>query len=558
MRTQPYSRTLVLVLGLFLHCAKSSRDIFQNPSQFVSLGNNPEADVPQAAGIQFVARQAMFDYASVQGLLILKDRLKALVIPDVERAYHVPVLGDFNVKISNIKVDSFNVSEDEAKVVILDRYFNMFVGGVTCHLTFNWHWDKLGIEGSGDGELMLTNGNINYVFQILKNPATTRPEVSVQLSENSFEAVDLKIHSNSADWLYQAAMSLFNDRISSAVHRGIDGALSGDVPNAINNILASLPTHVQVQGLPFNVSFDYSFYTLSYVLLKGYGMVGSSSPPHAQSTSVDGSSSTAASAEVQKEQVISAPLSAESLHEESGQGVLRKIVRQLQSIYLQKAGIGDSLDGQCPYQAVDLPLGADVIALEPHMVTFYLHESILNCLLWGLYGSGGLKTSANVAGDLLATLLPAVPKTYPHQELRIDIQALAAPKVTFQEGVGISLTASYRTTIYVNNQTLGTPLIAQLDAEVSAVGQLNWDSTTITSAVAKHTLVQATIPVSTAQWDGTVAWFIQNYAGLYPLNQIVKKFVNTPVVSLVSLVRATGVTLEGWFGLSGDIMVLKP
>jgi hypothetical protein len=45
----------------------------------------------------------------------------------------------------------------------------------------------------------------------------------------------------------QAAMSLFNDRISSAVHRGIDGALSGDVPNAINNILASLPTHVKVQ-----------------------------------------------------------------------------------------------------------------------------------------------------------------------------------------------------------------------------------------------------------------------------------------------------------------------
>jgi hypothetical protein len=62
-------------------------------------------------------------------------------------------------------------------------------------------------------------------------------------------------------------------------------------------------------------------------------------------------------------------------------------------------------------------------------VTFYLHDSILNCLLWGLYGSGGLKTSANVAGDLLATLLPAVPKTYPHQELIIEIQALIAPKV---------------------------------------------------------------------------------------------------------------------------------
>ena len=44
-------------------------------------------------------------------------------------------------------------------------------------------------------------------------------------------------------------------------------------------------------------------------------------------------------------------------------------------------------------------------------------------------------------------------------------------------------------------------------------GQLGWDSTTITSAVAHHTLVQATVPVSLPQWDGTVAWFVENYAG---------------------------------------------
>ena len=46
---------------------------------------------------------------------------------------------------------------------------------------------------------------------------------------------------------WQAALSLFNDRISSAVHSGIAGALSGDVPSAVNGVLASLPTHVVVQ-----------------------------------------------------------------------------------------------------------------------------------------------------------------------------------------------------------------------------------------------------------------------------------------------------------------------
>ena len=50
---------------------------------------------PPVAGVQFAARQAMFDYAAVQGLLVLSQRLKGLSIPDVERTFHVPVLGDF-------------------------------------------------------------------------------------------------------------------------------------------------------------------------------------------------------------------------------------------------------------------------------------------------------------------------------------------------------------------------------------------------------------------------------------------------------------------------------
>ena len=46
--------------------------------------------------------------------------------------------------------------------------------------------------------------------------------------------------------------------------------------------------------------------------------------------------------------------------------------------------------------------------------------------------------------------------------------------------------------------------------------------------------------------------------GLYPLNQVVKQFVHTPVTSLVALVNAEGVAMEGWFGLSGDIQLIKP
>lgn len=53
------------------------------------------ADGPAAAAIQFAARQSMFDYATVQGLAVLRDSVQGLLIPDVERTFHVAVLGDF-------------------------------------------------------------------------------------------------------------------------------------------------------------------------------------------------------------------------------------------------------------------------------------------------------------------------------------------------------------------------------------------------------------------------------------------------------------------------------
>lgn len=42
---------------------------------------------------------------------------------------------------------------------------------------------------------------------------------------------------------------------------------------------------------------------------------------------------------------------------------------------------------------------------------------------------------------------------------------------------------------------------------------LSWDTTTIATAVVNHSLVQSTMDVPLRQWDTTVAWFIQNYAG---------------------------------------------
>ena len=43
---------------------------------------------------------------------------------------------------------------------------------------------------------------------------------------------------------------------------------------------------------------------------------------------------------------------------------------------------------RCPFGTSPLPLPGQAIGEDPRMVSIYLHEATLNCLLWGLYSSG--------------------------------------------------------------------------------------------------------------------------------------------------------------------------
>ncbi len=67
----------------------------------------------------------------------------------------------------------------------------------------------------------------------------------------------------------QAVMALFNDQIQHAVQEGISHALHSDVPNAVNGVLDTLPTKLTISGLPFSTSFQYSLFTLTYVMVRG-------------------------------------------------------------------------------------------------------------------------------------------------------------------------------------------------------------------------------------------------------------------------------------------------
>eukprot|EP00798_Chlamydomonas_sp_ICE-L_P027422 gene27421-4717_t len=434
-------------------------------------------------------------------------------------------------------------------------------------------------------DLDIHSSSIDWLYQAVINAAAT------------FDEIDLDIHSSSIDWLYQAVLKLFQALISKAVQNGISAALSTDVPEAMNHVLATLPTNFSVDSLPISLNFDYSMYTLRYVLITGFAEVDflsalssrqavrESSVRQAERESLlrqagrkstrllrgfdhvgrgngklhvaedgvshklhvaeDGSSHKLHVAEegVSHKLHVAEDGSSHKLHvaedgfshklqvAEDGVAHMGDLPSQQQS-----ATTRDFLEAEkCPFDPSPLPFAPEAIAQEARMVSLYVHENMVNCLAWGLYRAGLLKQSIvdgtidklHLTTDLLAQLIPQLPKQYPHQMLS--------------------------TAVYVDNATVGIPHIVTLRANINITATLTWDTTLITHVTVHHVVEPgATMDVPAEKWDQTVTWFVQNYAGLFPLSQLVMQYVKSPVVSLVSLVNAETATVDKWFALSAD------
>lgn len=507
--------------------------IQQNPAQHQHKASAHGAEA--VPGIELAARQFLFNYATQQGLDMLKAKIQDLEIPDVSKSFNLPLVGDFTLQLSGIRVTQLNVSSDEAKLTIMDERFELWITQVDVQIEFSWHWEKLGMQGTGSGELNLHGGSIDYRFRVETN-AAAKPAILVDEVSSKFTSVDLQIRSFSADWLYQAVMSLFNDQIQRAVQNGIASALQHDVPDGLNKVLDTLPTKLDIKGLPFSTTFEYSIFTLTYVMVKGYGEVESADTPPTDNS-------------------VAAALPAADFLE-----ALPAVDEQPSRQHLKSAR---GAMAPCPFAATPLPLTTEQVAADGHMTSIYLHESMVNCMAWGLYRSGALKydlidgaiPKLHLTTDLLAMLIPGLPKAYPHQLLRIYVEAMALPHVTFSAASGTTIEASYRTSIFVMNETAGNPKIVTLAANLTIQAQLNYDTTIISSCVAHHVVEESTMTVNPVTWDNTVSWFVTNYAGLYPLQFLIDHFVQTPVTSLVSLINTAADTYDGWFALGGDVLM---
>jgi hypothetical protein len=93
--------------------------------------------------------------------------------------------------------------------------------------------------------------------------------------------------------------------------------------------------------------------------------------------------------------------------------------------------------GSCPFPAGPLPLTPAEIGGDSSMFSAYLHEAIPNCIFWGLFKSGALRTTVQdgnipqlrLITDLFGGLIPELPKHYSKKGMLLQIDMLDAPTV---------------------------------------------------------------------------------------------------------------------------------
>jgi hypothetical protein len=79
------------------------------------------------------------------------------------------------------------------------------------------------------------------------------------------------------------------------------------------------------------------------------------------------------------------------------------------------------------------------------MASVFVHESVPNCLMWGLFEAGLLRFSIadgslpglRLTADMLAEFMPELAAKYPGLPIRLEAGVTAMPTITVSEGGGM-------------------------------------------------------------------------------------------------------------------------
>jgi len=206
-------------------------------------------------GVKVSITQGALDYLKDEMLPVAEAAALTAVIPDMTENVNVPVVGEVDMTLKNMKINRLSVQNSS---VLLNSGNSISVGftGLDLDITLDWHyreshWPHLADSGSGEGSTTHASGNVALS---LGSDSTGHPTAKIASCGMDLSGLSIKLHGG-ASWLYDIVINLFHKKIVSSLESEICKVLTTDVQTQLDNFLATVPIqHV----LGNHLAIDYS------------------------------------------------------------------------------------------------------------------------------------------------------------------------------------------------------------------------------------------------------------------------------------------------------------
>jgi len=206
-------------------------------------------------GVKVTVSQGALSYLKDQMLPAAEAAALSATIPDMSSRTSVPVVGDVDVTMKNMKLNRLNVGSSSIDLNS-GNAVSVSISDLSMDLTLNWHyrecsWPHVSDSGSGDASTSHSSGRVAFV---VGSDSTGHPTAKISSCKLDMSDLDITLHGG-ASWLYNAIISLFHGNIVDALQDAVCDTLTGDVQKQLDEILADIPVQQPVGNY---LAIDYS------------------------------------------------------------------------------------------------------------------------------------------------------------------------------------------------------------------------------------------------------------------------------------------------------------
>ncbi|KAF5917555.1 hypothetical protein HPG69_017447 [Diceros bicornis minor] len=226
--------------------------------------------VTAATNPGIVARitQKGLDYASQQGVAVLKKELEKIQIPDQSGSFKIKILGKGHYSFYSMDVRGFQIPTSQIKL-LPNEGLSLSIRNANAKISGKWKARKSFIKTSGNFELSLEGVSISVGLKLGLDPASGHMTASSSSCNNHIDRVHLRMSGSSLGWL----IKLFHKNIESSLRNSMTNKICKVVTRTVSSKLQPY-----LQTLPVTAKID-------KVAGIDYSLVA---PPKATAESLDG------------------------------------------------------------------------------------------------------------------------------------------------------------------------------------------------------------------------------------------------------------------------------